>query len=1405
MYGSSQCAVFFLLILIDVCQSFHHKLTKRELVQTFGVNHVDHVPDYHLIRTKRRVLSDQKRELRFNAWDHEYVVELQPNDKLVSPQIKSVIRDYNSTEEYRGLPIERPRNCHYIGHLVSHNHQKAAISDCRKLMGVIVTEEHFLMLQTIPDRLRHEHPEAHLVYKRESGLLNPLEHLPAGVIEDSVRVELQTDERADGAEEGGGFCDVTTDNSLHVNYTIPSEAKLDSLFIFPQLDPITLEIALFLDSQLFEHFKREFTADPVEHLTDFALALINNVHVLYQQPSLSPNLDIVIVHFELWKTQPPPLATHLHKNGQAQTLLDSFCRHQARINPGSDLTDPNHWDHGVLLTGYDIYHTTPSVAGVAPVARMCDELFACSLVEGLHLGRSFVLAHEMGHNMGMVHDGVQNQCNRSCCLMSAVNGAGKTTWSSCSVREFNAFMLQLDESGHGNCLRDPAVSISTHDHLNDGRLPGQRFTADQQCAYFWGRDFQVEIPNGRSFDDICRILWCGNSASSVISTAHPWCQEGQCEEWKQGTTPPARIDGNWSMWSSGEKPCPVNQCQVTGSIAVNAQLRTCTNPAPNNAGKPCVGSNIRGLVCGGTTNKAECIGLSRKEYGDRLCTSIRNDPIRPDQQLSGISFLHVTQPCKVWCLVSGSELIRNKGQFPNGSPCGDGHYCVGGSCLRLDCDDKAVVSNSLDCPADLLKKETAFDEWTSWTECSVSCGRSGIQKRWRKCLGKETQCEGKTSEIRDCSPDLPPCPRFSSWTEWTSCECVKGHGLRRRTRVCLTESCDEPVDEDEACEQVGRAARRRCANQLHNGKNGNRSRNAHKAAVKAKKHGKEAARLKANVKVKRRKSLRAKKRCNEKANEWQEWRPCSVSCGIGFQIREKICENGKTCKKEARTCNVADCSKEPEIWSSWTQCSKTCGQGLSMRHRRCIDSGTCARDESNIQERKCFLSPCSNSVEPSALAAVNLVLSSWQEWQPFGSCSASCGSGYKQRFRTCRLGHDCSSDGLSFEIQACSVAPCPGETKTLDRRKRWSEWSSWSICSLPCDGGRQTRQRTCESPLVFLCEGYSREERGCNPQACDLSTTEVKLPEWSAFSEFSACSCFTLRQFRRRYCIIRDPTVQGYCIGNMIDSRPCEPESCLAVSGGWTSWSSWSDCSQKCGGQGHQIRNRMCANPFPSNRGTYCLGYSFDQRVCTPKKPCIGSVPINGGWSEWTPFSNCSDLCNGQRSRSRYCTNPNPQHGGKQCVGNDFELQSCSETCIGSTAGKWSNFTEWTNCSSQCGFSFKSRHRLCNAPKPENGGRSCNGLAHMTSVCRTSLCPNSTDGLLTQWSNWTECESVNCGRGMRTRTRSCIPPTNGGAPCFGRTTQIQPCTVDSNSTTVEICSRAPDNTRVLDDLYSRLT
>ncbi|KAJ1363898.1 ADP,ATP carrier protein [Parelaphostrongylus tenuis] len=342
----------------------HDKLTSRELQYVFGVEEKSQVPDYQLIKAEKYRKEDGGLRIRFSAWNEEFVLDLQPNRKLISP---------------------------HIGTVSSHGMQPVAISDCRSLMGTLVMDDHFLVLQTVPQRIRHHNPEQHLVFKRSASLLTSFEQ---NIEEEIIHLN---DIQESFCDTSDNMDDRAIGNIRSLNYSIPSSAKLDSLFVFPNMDPITLEIGLFLDSKLFEHFQREYIQDAEQHLLDFSLALINNVHVLYQQPSLSPNLEIVIVRYEMWKSQPSNLATFVHKNGQAQSLLDAFCRHQAHINPGTDLTDMGHWDHGVLLTGYDIYHTTASVAGVAPVARMCDQLFACSLVEGLHLGRSFVLAHEMGH------------------------------------------------------------------------------------------------------------------------------------------------------------------------------------------------------------------------------------------------------------------------------------------------------------------------------------------------------------------------------------------------------------------------------------------------------------------------------------------------------------------------------------------------------------------------------------------------------------------------------------------------------------------------------------------------------------------------------------------------------------------------------------------------------------------------------------------------------------------------------------------------------------------------------------------------------------------------------------------------------------------------------------------------
>ena len=56
------------------------------------------------------------------------------------------------------------------------------------------------------------------------------------------------------------------------------------------------------------------------------------------------------------------------------------------------------------------------------------------------------------------------------------------------------------------------------------------------------------------------------------------------------------------------------------------------------------------------------------------------------------------------------------------------------------------------------------------------------------------------------------------------------------------------------------------------------------------------------------------------------------------------------------------------------------------------------------------------------------------------------------------------------------------------------------------------------------------------------------------------------------------------------------------------------------------------------------------------------SSVINGGYTHWSPWSECSATCGeGFRTRSRNCTNPEPMGGGKNCdeIGPDEEQVAC--------------------------------------------------------------------------------------------------------------------------------------------------
>ncbi|GCC29770.1 hypothetical protein chiPu_0008212 [Chiloscyllium punctatum] len=252
----------------------------------------------------------------------------------------------------------------------------------------------------------------------------------------------------------------------------------------------------------------------------------------------------------------------------------------------------------------------------------------------------------------------------------------------------------------------------------------------------------------------------------------------------------------------------------------------------------------------------------------------------------------------------------------------------------------------------------------------------------------------------------------------------------------------------------------------------------------------------------------------------------------------------------------------------------------------------------------------------------------------------------------------------------------------------------------------------------------------------------------------------------------KEDTSEYECVArNLMGSALVKITLTVQVHGGFSEWLQWDPCSVTCG-QGIQKRLRLCNNPMPANGGRHCEGTDSETRRCQAK-PC----PVDGSWSEWSQWEECSRTCGqGNRTRTRTCTNPPVQYGGKRCDGNAVEAIMCNiRPCP--VVGGWGSWLPWGPCSETCGKGIQTRLRLCNNPPPSFDGANCEGQDAQTRVCKNRLCP--VHGNWGPWSSWGTC-SRTCNGGQMRRYRTCDNPhpTSGGRACAGADTQIHRCSID---------------------------
>uniref|UniRef100_A0AC35F9K7 Uncharacterized protein n=1 Tax=Panagrolaimus sp. PS1159 TaxID=55785 RepID=A0AC35F9K7_9BILA len=241
--------------------------------------------------------------------------------------------------------------------------------------------------------------------------------------------------------------------------------------------------------------------------------------------------------------------------------------------------------------------------------------------------------------------------------------------------------------------------------------------------------------------------------------------------------------------------------------------------------------------------------------------------------------------------------------------CNIANRCEGAATERVACNSQA-------CPIPSAT-EPAWSDWTSWNQCSVSCGR-GSQARYRRCATPQNTisyiCPGKTMDIRNCE-ELPctynsPNSLSGLWGIWSGCSAACGPGIQTRQRFCTREPCDGSGTQRMACNL------RECA--------------------------------------------------QTQWGTWSGWSACSRACGKGLKSRSRACPIVNACAGssiEQAFCNEQTCTGSLSTgswsgWSAWGQCSMSCGAGVKRRTRHC-QGGSCP---GNYRESViCNEGPCANS------------------------------------------------------------------------------------------------------------------------------------------------------------------------------------------------------------------------------------------------------------------------------------------------------------------------------------------------------------------------------------------------------------------------------------------------------------
>uniref|UniRef100_A0A8C1ZGI5 ADAM metallopeptidase domain 9 n=1 Tax=Cyprinus carpio TaxID=7962 RepID=A0A8C1ZGI5_CYPCA len=301
-------------------------------------------------------------------------------------------------------------HCHYSGYIEDVEGSSAALSLCSGLRGVIHTEGTSFGIEPLEGSTSDEH----LVYRLEDVKTEPLScgtpHFHNHDDETSPR--QPTDRHKKRAV-------------LHQTHYV--------------------ELLLVVDHERFNYKKKNQTA-----VREEMVQIANYVDSMY----MALNIRIVLVGLEIWSEQ-----NFINTDGSAGEVLGRFTQWREK-----ELVHRRRHDSAQLIM-YEL-------SLLRPVSDDGSG-FKCFTNNNV-MSFASIVAHELGHNLGMNHDDGRNcKCDVTHCIMNS-GATGSHNFSSCSADDFEKMILN---SG-GRCL----LNIPRPDEAYSAPFCGNKLVdVDEEC------------------------------------------------------------------------------------------------------------------------------------------------------------------------------------------------------------------------------------------------------------------------------------------------------------------------------------------------------------------------------------------------------------------------------------------------------------------------------------------------------------------------------------------------------------------------------------------------------------------------------------------------------------------------------------------------------------------------------------------------------------------------------------------------------------------------------------------------------------------------------------------------------------------------------------------------------------